>query len=61
MTITGTFADGSPMLAIPHYARMNREPPPPRPPVTPAAAPGTPPQRPAPPPVASLVWITEQP
>ena len=68
MTIKGTFADGSPMLAIPHYARMNREPePPPRPPVTPpvappaaAAAPGTPPPRPVPPPVASLVWITEQ-
>jgi uncharacterized protein len=26
MTIKGTFADGSPMLAIPNYARLNREP-----------------------------------
>jgi hypothetical protein len=66
MTIKGTFADGSPMLAIPYYARMNREPaPPPRPAVaaTPApapAAPGTPAPRPPQPPVVSRVWITEQ-
>ena len=25
MTLKGTFADGSPLLAMPHYARMNRE------------------------------------
>jgi len=32
MVIKGKFADGSPMIAIPNYARMNREPaPPPRP------------------------------
>jgi hypothetical protein len=24
MTITGTWADGSPLLAIPNYARLNR-------------------------------------
>ena len=57
MTIKGTFADGTPLLAIPHYARMNREPPPPP---VPPPVPGAPPVRPAPPPVASLVWITER-
>jgi len=56
--IKGTFADGSPMVAIPNYARMNREPAPPPPPPTspPAVAPGT---RPPPPPVVSVVWINE--
>jgi hypothetical protein len=29
MVITGTWKDGSPMLAIPNYARMNRVGPPP--------------------------------
>jgi DUF1680 family protein len=29
VVIEGTFADGSPMVAIPNYARMNREPAPP--------------------------------
>jgi hypothetical protein len=29
MVITGKWADGSPMLAIPNYARMNRVGPPP--------------------------------
>jgi hypothetical protein len=59
VVIKGTFADGSPMLAIPNYARMNREPAPPAPPVpVPSGAPpGT---RPAPPPVASVVWINER-
>ena len=64
MTITGTFADGTPLLAIPHYARMNREPAPPPPaPVVAVVAPpppGAPPVRPPPPPVASLVWIAER-
>jgi DUF1680 family protein len=56
MVIKGTFADGSPMLAIPNYARMNREPAPP-----PAPQPNTPPgQRPPPPPVVSVVWINER-
>jgi uncharacterized protein len=55
LVIKGTFADGSPLLAIPNYVRMNREPvPPPAPP----PAPGAP--RPAPPPVVSTVWITER-
>lgn len=55
MVIRGTFADGSPMIAIPNYARMNRQPPePPRPQGnTPAG------ERPAPPPIASIVWINE--
>jgi len=55
VAIKGTFTDGSPLLAIPNYVRMNREPaPPPAPPPTPGAP------RPAPPPVASTVWITER-
>lgn len=60
MVIKGTFADGSPMIAIPNYARMNREPaPPPRPPVS-EPADGAPRERPAPPPIASVVWINER-
>jgi len=52
--ITGKFADGSPMMAIPNFARMNRNPPaPPRP----AQTPGQP--RRAPPPPTSIVWMTE--
>jgi len=65
--ITGRFADGAPMLAIPNYARYNRNPPapPPPPPVpppaaaAPAAAGAAPPPRPAPPPPTSSVWIRE--
>jgi hypothetical protein len=60
--ITGRFADGKPMLAIPNYARYHRNPPPSAPP-TPAAAQapaGSPPApRPAPPPPTSIVWIRE--
>jgi DUF1680 family protein len=61
--ITGTFADGTPMLAIPNYARYNRNPPappyvpPPRPAPVQAAAPPAP--RPAPPPPESIVWMRE--
>jgi len=55
MTLRGQFSDGSPLTAIPNYARMNREPgteyPPPPPPRTPGEA------RPAPRPVKSTVWI----
>jgi DUF1680 family protein len=58
MVIKGTFADGSPMVAIPNYARMNREPAPPPPP--PAPAPGSPPAQRAPLPIASVVWINER-
>ncbi|HET9370410.1 MAG TPA: beta-L-arabinofuranosidase domain-containing protein [Vicinamibacterales bacterium] len=59
--ITGRFADGSPLTAIPNFVRMNRNPPPPprpanQPPPPPPAA-GQP--RPAPPPPTSIVWITE--
>ena len=64
LVIKGQFADGSPMLAIPNYARMNREPAPPAPPPTAVAsapangrAAGA---RPAPPPVVSVVWINER-
>jgi DUF1680 family protein len=54
MVIKGKFADGSPMLAIPHYARMNRQPAePPAPPRQPGEA------RPAPRPSASIVWIRD--
>jgi DUF1680 family protein len=53
MTLQGRFADGSPLVAIPNYARMNREPaPPPAPPTPPG-------ERPPPPPIASVVWINE--
>jgi len=55
VVIKGTFADGSPLLAIPNFARMNREPAPP--PTTVAATPATPGTRPPPPPVVSVVWI----
>jgi DUF1680 family protein len=59
VVIKGTFADGSPMIAIPNYARMNREPAPPVVPPVPQAA-ATPGARPAPPPLASVVWISER-
>jgi hypothetical protein len=59
--ITGKFADGSPMLAIPNYARYNRNPPapPPAPPQPAAPAGQAPAPRPAPPPPTSIVWIRE--
>jgi hypothetical protein len=52
MVIKGKYSDGSPMMAIPNYARMNRGPVPP-PPVQVA---GARPPRPAP---SSIVWIKE--
>jgi DUF1680 family protein len=59
VAVKGSFADGSPMMAIPNYARKNRDPEEP------------PPQRQAPeavnaavrrprPPATSVVWINEQ-
>jgi hypothetical protein len=60
--ITGTFSDGSPLLAIPNFVRMNRNPPsPPRPPqpATPVPPPAAGAPRPAPPPPVSIVWIDE--
>jgi len=60
MVIKGTFADGSPMIAIPNYARMNREPAPPPRPAESVPSNGAPRQRPAPPPIASVVWINER-
>jgi len=57
--ITGTFADGSPLLAIPNFVRMNRNPPPPPRPATPTPTPVPGQPRPAPPPPSSIVWITE--
>ncbi len=63
MVIKGTFADGTPLVAIPNFARYNREPapPPPPPPPPPASvAAGQAPQpRPAPPPPRSIVWMRE--
>jgi hypothetical protein len=52
MAIKGTFADGSPMVAVPNFARMNRGPVPVA--VAPVAGQRAP--RPAP---ASIVWIKE--
>jgi DUF1680 family protein len=69
MAITGTFADGSPMVAIPNYARLNRIPPGPdvsvpaaqQPPPPAPVAPGAPrPTPPPPPPAQSVVWIKER-
>ncbi|HEX5439064.1 MAG TPA: hypothetical protein VFW98_18065, partial [Gemmatimonadaceae bacterium] len=59
MVIRGTFADGSPMVAIPNYARMNRQPAPPEPAAGSGAAGGGRAARPAPP-IASVVWINER-
>ena len=58
--IKGTLAGGAPMLAVPNFARYNRNPPGAQPggPLvpTPPPAPGaTPPPRPAPPPATSIV------
>jgi DUF1680 family protein len=58
--IKGTFADGRPLLAVPNYARYNRNPadPPPAPVAPPE--PGQPGPRPASRPVTSTVWIRER-
>jgi DUF1680 family protein len=48
MTINGTWADGSPLVAIPNYTRLNR--------VQPTAVPDESPEAMAKPPV-SLIWI----
>jgi uncharacterized protein len=58
MVVKGAFGDGTPMTAIPNYARYNRNPadaPKPQSPY--AAAAGA---RPAPRPPTSIVWIKEQ-
>jgi DUF1680 family protein len=58
--IRGRFADGTPMTAIPNYARFNRDPIPPPPAPVPPPVPGAPPTpRPAPPPATSIVWMKE--
>jgi hypothetical protein len=51
MVIKGKFADGSDLLAIPHYARTNRD----------SAATASPPGgvRGGPRPLSSIVWIKE--
>jgi uncharacterized protein len=49
MVIKGHFTDGSPMMAIPNFARANRDPAPP---------PATPGQSAGPRPLTSIVWIT---
>jgi hypothetical protein len=67
MTVKGRFADGSRLLAVPNFARYNRNPPvvaTPTPaaagqPATTPPAPGTQPVRPPPPPATSIVWIKE--
>jgi uncharacterized protein len=63
--ITSRFASGAPLVAVPNFARYNRNPPdPPRPapppvPAGTAAAPGAQAPRPVPPPATSIVWIRE--
>ncbi|MFB3855156.1 MAG: glycoside hydrolase family 127 protein [Vicinamibacterales bacterium] len=59
VVIEGTFADGSPLMAIPNYARYNRNPPPAPKPEMPAAPPEGRGTRPPPPPPTSIVWIRE--
>jgi uncharacterized protein len=56
LVIRGQFVDGSPMTAVPNFARTNREPGPPPQPRQPGQGPA---QRPAPPPPTSIVWIKE--
>ena len=57
MVVKGKFADGTAMMAIPNYARCNRDPvtPPPPPGPPPETAGARPPRRPA----TSVVWIKE--
>jgi uncharacterized protein len=59
--ISGRFVNGAAMLAVPNFARYNRNPPapPPAPPAPPPAAGAPPAPRPAPPPATSVVWIRE--
>ena len=58
--ITGKFADGTPLLAIPNYARYNRNPPaPPYVPPPPATAGQPAAPRPPLPPPESIVWIRQ--
>jgi DUF1680 family protein len=62
VAITGTFADGSRLMAIPNFARYNRNPPPPPVPAPPATAPAQPggqAVRPPPPPATSIIWMKE--
>lgn len=61
MTINGTWADGSPLLAIPNYARLNRLPVTATPQSTRVLAPARPnePPRYLPMPPSSVVWIKE--
>jgi uncharacterized protein len=58
MVIRGKFADGSAMMAVPNFARTNRDPAPP-PPAPPPPA-GTPPAPRPPRPTTSIVWVKEQ-
>jgi hypothetical protein len=55
MIIKGTFADGSPLTAIPNYVRYNRNPPAPAAPVPPSGTGAA--GRPAPRPPTSIVWM----
>ncbi|GIU76674.1 MAG: hypothetical protein KatS3mg004_3761 [Bryobacteraceae bacterium] len=55
VVLRSRFRDGSPLTAIPNYARMNREPGTEYPPAPPPRRPDG--SRPEPPPVKSAVWI----
>jgi DUF1680 family protein len=60
LVIKGEFSDGSPMVAIPNYARANRDPEPaPRPPAPAAGAPAAGRGRGFRPQPNSVVWIKE--
>jgi uncharacterized protein len=57
--ITGRFASGTALTAVPNFARYNRNPPAPPPAPPPAAGTAGARPRPAPPPPTSIVWIKE--
>jgi DUF1680 family protein len=59
MVIKGSFSDGTPLIAIPNYARMNREPAQSQPPSPGAGGGAAAGGRAAPRPPTSVVWIKE--
>lgn len=62
LVIKGRFADGTPFMAIPNFARYNRGAPPapePAPVTPPPSTPGAPRPRPPRPPTTSLMWMAE--
>jgi hypothetical protein len=60
MVIKGAYADGTPFMAVPNFARLNRGAPPAPPAPAPVqAAPGAPAPRPPRPPATSVLWLRD--